>query len=153
MPILTPTYVGTAAVIAVLVVALLLVFRNRGKTSIEPRPQARGPANLNYVCARCSAQVTHTKRTLAAWEKGSRKFFCNDCHKNWREAQPPREPQGQPSTSRAPEQRTTVRAAPPPARSPVPRGLAPARSGCFTVLVVVVVVPVVGFIVILSAYA
>jgi hypothetical protein len=49
--------------------------------------RARGPANLRFTCANCTKQFTHSRRTLVAYEQGSRQFFCNACHTRWRGSQ------------------------------------------------------------------
>ena len=85
---ITPELLVSAG-IALAVALMFLVFRARATrmTRFE-RPVSRGPANLHFICAGCSAQFTHTKRTLGAWEKGTRRFYCNGCHKKWRGSQP-----------------------------------------------------------------
>ena len=108
---------------AVVVVALLALLRRSGSR----RSPSRGPNNLHFVCAGCNGQFTHTKRTVSAWERGSRRFFCDSCHRSWREANP-----GAPAPAQA------SRAA---YRQSSPRGLVPARSGCMSVIVVVAVLP------------
>ena len=91
---ITPELLVSAG-IALAVALMFLVFRARATrmTRFE-RPVSRGPANLHFICAGCSAQFTHTKRTLGAWEKGTRRFYCNGCHKKWRGSQPPQSRQG-----------------------------------------------------------
>jgi hypothetical protein len=86
----------------VLVVVLALVIRSVGRKSPIERSVARGPANLKFTCAGCSGQFTHTRRTIGAWEKGTRRFFCNECHKKWRNSQPPQSAQGKPPSSAKP---------------------------------------------------
>ena len=76
---------------AFLFAALLVVLFFRARTvrrRVVERPASRGPANLRFTCARCYEQFNHTKRTLGAWEKGTRRFYCNACHGKWRDAQP-----------------------------------------------------------------
>jgi len=153
MQILSPTSWIIAIAVLVLVAVVLLRLRNSGRRVETLRPKARGPGSLNYACARCSAEVTHTRRTLAAWEKGSRRFFCNSCHKNWRDAQPAREQQDRQPASPSIESRAASRAAPQSGYSPTPRGLAPARSGCFTVILILVLMPAGTVVIVLSAYA
>ena len=120
-------------VAAVVIVVLVSLFRR----SAPRRSSSRGPGNLHFVCAGCKQQFTHTKRTVAAWERGSRRFFCNTCHRSWREANP-----GPPAEAQAPREA---------ARTPSSRGVVPARSGCLSVIVVVAVVPLVAYAV--SRYA
>ncbi|RQP26699.1 YtxH domain-containing protein [Piscinibacter terrae] len=66
---------------AVGLLAGLLWLRAKGKrTRNVGRPVSDGPANLRYSCAGCSQQFTHSRRTLAAWKRGDRRFYCNACH-------------------------------------------------------------------------
>lgn len=77
--------------IGIALLVLVFLFRprkNKGPQHIE-RVRPRGPANIRYACAKCAGQFTHTTRTISAWEKGSRRFFCNTCHKGWRSENPP----------------------------------------------------------------
>lgn len=113
-----------ALVAALVLVALVALFRRSGTR----RTSSRGPNNLHFVCAGCKGQFSHTKRTVAAWERGSRRFFCNSCHGSWREANPGASPKA------AQGPRETYRPS-------SPRGVAPARSGCLSVMVVVAVLP------------
>ena len=120
-------------VAAVVVVVLVSLFRR----SAPRRSSSRGPSNLHFVCAGCKRQFAHTKRTVAAWERGSRRFFCNTFHRSWREANP-----GPPAEAQAPREAV---------RTSSSRGVVPARSGCLSVIVVVAVVPLVAYAV--SRYA
>lgn len=89
MRLTTELLFGTGAA---LFVALLVVLFFRARTAAQrrvvARPATRGPATLRFTCARCTEQFNHTKRTLGAWEKGTRRFYCNACHGKWRDAQP-----------------------------------------------------------------
>jgi hypothetical protein len=147
----TSTQLALAAVLAVVIVVLL--FRPRSKRSRgsgSERVPSRGPATLNFFCARCSVQTLHTRRTISAWEKGSRRFFCNNCHKNWREAQPPSNtPQSSVSRSGSmgAEGRSPVSASRPTSR---PQIQSPAKSGCLGVLVLMVAVPALAIVAVLT---
>lgn len=79
-----------AAIVGVLVALVaVVVWRNTPRRASAAKGRVfRGPSEMYFACARCSAQVAHTKRTIAAWGKGSRRFFCDACHKKWRNAQP-----------------------------------------------------------------
>ena len=151
----TEVVIAAALILALVVVGFFVVTRKRS-TRLDPTisPRSRSPASLHYVCAGCSVQFTHSRRTIGAWEKGTRRFFCSNCHTKWRHKQPLRDAQ----TSASPTQRrehTLLRpsgfAMPPSATQASRRGLAPARSGCLTVIVVLVAVPVV--IIFVAAYA
>ena len=76
-----------AALFAAFLIALFLRARITRRRVAE-RPASRGPASLRFTCARCAEQFHHTKRTFGAWEKGTRRFYCNACHGKWRDAQP-----------------------------------------------------------------
>lgn len=56
----------------------------RGKAQrTRTRGKGRGgaaPANLRFVCAGCGGRFTHSRRTLAAWEKGATSFYCRACY-------------------------------------------------------------------------
>ena len=146
---LTALAIGSGVMI--LVVALALYLRRPTKRSKEHGAKTHGPANLRYICARCSNQETHTKRTLSAWEKGNRKFFCNSCHKRWREAQPPQEQQNQTHLPSVTKSKLHTRDTSPSRHFPVQSGLVPKQSGCLTVIFVIAVIPTA--IAIISAYA
>lgn len=124
-----------------------------------PRPNSSGPANLRFECSGCAGQFTHTRRTLGAWEKGTRRFYCNACHKKWREARPspvtplpaapdrvwsgqsplPPSNSGRPSATSAQSQPalTTNRAT---AQSPTSAG---SGNGCLGATLLILTVPVV----------
>jgi hypothetical protein len=147
------------ATLVLLVVAALFRKRSANAPSKVRRSQPSGPDNLNYVCAGCGGQFAHSRRTIAAWERGTQRFYCNVCHKKWRNQQPPPDA---PPPSRAPGQSgrslpSSVRA---PAQSgrPLPASAGaytttsaraqPAaasrsgRSGCLTVVVLAILLPV-----------
>jgi hypothetical protein len=128
------------AVFSVVVVLLLARANSARKRRANPST-ARGPSNLHFVCAGCGDQFTHTKRTVAAWEKGTRRFFCNSCHRSWRETRPePPNPAGLSARTSAPSR---SRSSQPASHT----GVAPTRSGCLSVLVVLVVLPVTLYVV------
>jgi hypothetical protein len=153
--------VGIAGAILLLVVVVAFVRKcSANAPSSIRRSQLSGPDNLNYVCAGCGGLFPHSRRTIAAWERGTRRFYCNVCHKKWRDQQPP------PDTSppfRAPVQ--SERSLPSSVRAPVPSGrplpssagaytTTPARaqsaaasrsgrSGCLPVVVLAILLPVV----------
>jgi hypothetical protein len=156
-PWLIAGIVGVTLVL--LVVAALVRKRSAGAPSKIRRSQPSGPDNLNYVCAGCGGQFAHSRRTIAAWERGTRRFFCNVCHKKWRNQQPPldtpppfrvpvqgggslpspvRAPaqNGRPLSSSAAAYTTTSARAQPAAAS------RSGRSGCLTVAVLAILLPV-----------
>jgi hypothetical protein len=150
---LSPLAVGLVgfAVLIVFVAILVLRSRNGHKQPSSPRI-TRGPDNLHFVCAGCGGQFTHTKRTVAAWEKGTRRFFCNSCHRSWRQAQPASPAQPAHPVRAEP----AARPASASAQTSMPsRGLSHTvrhvrtgrRSGCLTVLVVLVALPVTIYVV------
>lgn len=141
-------FVNIAILVAVIAVVLATIALARGRTRSNSRggasSRSSGPANLHYVCAGCSQQFTHTRRTLGAWEKGTRRFFCSPCHSQWRDKQPSREKadlqrsSGHRGTSDAGAAIASTRTDQRPSRTSV----VPARSGCFTVIAIAVLVPI-----------
>ena len=154
-PMRTEVVIAAVLILALVFVGFIIVTRKR---SNRPDPststRSRGPANLHYVCAGCSAQFTHSRRTIGAWEKGTRRFFCSNCHTKWRDKQPPREVQVSTARNQGQEHtalRPTRYSSPLPTPQAHRPSLAPARSGCLTVVVVLVAIPV--FITLVAAYA
>lgn len=140
--LLSPLALSLAGAVLFVMVAAFAFRTWRSRSSKSGRGTSRGPSNLHFVCAGCQGQFTHTKRTVAAWERGTRRFFCNSCHKSWREAQPPQGQQGSRSLGAAPVSAHTGTG-----RGGRSAGLAPARSGCLSVIVVVLVLPVAAYVV------
>jgi len=137
---------GIVGAILLLLVAIVLVRRrstNRSSRILRSRPS--GPDNLNYVCAGCNGQFPHSRRTVAAWEKGTRRFYCNLCHKKWRNQQlPPNTPPSVrvPAQSRQSLPSSACAYTATSARvQPVAASRA-GRSGCFTVIVLAILIPV-----------
>ena len=76
-----------AAMVAALVFVVgrhLVRWRVRRTRIVGRHASGDGPANLRYTCAGCAAKFTHTRRTLLAWRKGRRSFYCKACHTKWR---------------------------------------------------------------------
>jgi hypothetical protein len=149
--------IATAVVVllvVVLAVALTVHQRSVSSNRRSAGPRTQGPASLHYICAGCSGQFSHSRRTLGAWEKGTRRFFCSDCHTKWRAKQPPREAAAeigrsaeyQAVSSRTRESSTTSSLG----RATAP-SLAPARSGCLSVIVLLLAIPTV--VIVVAAYA
>ena len=44
----------------------------------------RKPPSEMYRCGRCRRTFRHDARTVKAWRKGLRKFYCPECHAAWR---------------------------------------------------------------------
>jgi hypothetical protein len=87
---LSPEFLFAAAIAAAAFLIGLLYLRARTKRTRSVGLRVTGgPANLRFTCAGCSGQFTHSRRTLVAWQKGTRKFFCNACHTKWQGAHPP----------------------------------------------------------------
>jgi hypothetical protein len=76
-------FAAVVAAAAFLIGVVYLRSRTKRTRSVGLRI-ADGPANLRFACAGCSGQFTHSRRTLTAWKKGNRQFFCNACHTKWR---------------------------------------------------------------------
>jgi hypothetical protein len=76
----------------------------------------RRPKERTFSCGRCAVVVPHTSRTIEAWRAGKQKYFCNACHARW------------------------LRSRPVAGQTPAGnRG----RSGCFSVLAVLILGPAV----------
>ncbi|MBK6973142.1 MAG: hypothetical protein IPH26_09415 [Sterolibacteriaceae bacterium] len=136
--------------IAALVIGFLVWRRSAGRSSGAKPTSYRGPTNMYFTCAGCSGQFAHTKRTVTAWEKGSRRVFCDACHKKWRNAQPPQFPPQRAdiaSSSRAGGARTV------PAQAATARYSSEAKApgGCLGVLLLLLLIPVVIFAVLTNA--
>jgi hypothetical protein len=105
---LAPELVAGGLAAAALLIGLLFLRARARRTRNVGRPVSRGPANLRFTCAGCSHQFTHSRRTLGAWGKGTRQFYCNACHTKWRGAQAAQATRGNaPAVSSTP--RTTRR--------------------------------------------
>ena len=140
--LLSPLALSLAGAVLLVLIAAFGFRTWRSRSGTSARNTARGPSNLHFVCAGCKGQFTHTKRTVAAWERGTRRFFCNSCHRSWREAQPPQDQQGSQSFGGVPASANARTG-----RHGRDAGLAPARSGCFSVIVVVLVLPIAAYVV------
>lgn len=137
-----------AAVVAV-AVAFVIWRRSSGRSSGAKASSFRGPTSMHFTCAGCSGQFPHTKRTVAAWEKGSRRVFCDACHKKWRNAHPPElrsSPAGEHSAHRA-VAASLASARPAMAYSSKNGG----RGGCLGVLLLLLFVPIVLLAVVANA--
>lgn len=64
--------------------------RTRNVAHGKGRSAAGVPAKLRYTCAGCSGQFTHSRRTLAARDKGAKSFYCNACHTRSLTVPPPK---------------------------------------------------------------
>lgn len=121
---------------------LILVFLFRPRKNKSPqhieRVRPRGPANIRYACAKCAGQFTHTNRTISAWEKGSRRLFCNTCHKGWRSENPPTA-----NTASKPAHRPVHSSMPAPKtfNTSTASSRPPAGSGCLGIALLLVLVP------------
>ena len=73
----------------IVVSVVLVLSRSLGRTKIDfKKSEYSGPQDVRFTCAKCSKQFNHSRRTIVAWEKGSRRIFCNGCHKKWIDARP-----------------------------------------------------------------
>jgi hypothetical protein len=78
---LSPEFLLAAAIGAfAFVIGLLYLRRRTRRTRSVGLRVAGGPTNLRFTCAGCSGKFTHSRRTLAGWNKGTRSFYCNACH-------------------------------------------------------------------------
>jgi hypothetical protein len=143
MPMQLTAELAFAAAALVVIAAAVLLWRRRSNRSGAGRaPPFRGPATMQFTCAGCAGQFPHTKRTVAAWEKGSRRVFCDACHKQWRNARPPevRSSPGDGNAALRPA-RGAFASARPADMATRPSGAG--RRGCLGVALLLVLVPVV----------
>jgi hypothetical protein len=79
--------IGGALAAVILLVLIVRIISMRSRTL--RRTSSGGPGSMRFICVGCAQQFTHTKRTVAAWESGTRRLFCNSCHKEWLRSRPP----------------------------------------------------------------
>ena len=143
-----------AAIAVVVGVALLFfVIANTKRRTDSSRYRAGdSPPGMRFTCARCSGLFVHTKRTVAAWKVGSRRIFCDDCHKKWRSAQPAdTKPKRESAPSRSVAQpMTSSRHS---VRSPAPSSYADtaSRRGCLGISIICVALPLAVLVVVTFA--
>ena len=71
----------TLAIVVGLLIGIIVI-----RAIIKSIFSAKPPAT--FRCARCRREVPHDNRTIEAWRSGKHKFFCQECHKKWRETHP-----------------------------------------------------------------
>ena len=138
-----------ALAIVALILGLVVWLRRTGGSSATKSTAFRGPTNMYFTCAGRSGQFNHTKRTVAAWERGSRRVFCDACHKKWRNAQPPQIPTA--GARAATPHGNTGRNEPGPASGPAYSASAKAPSGCLGIALLMLLLPVVAFALVTNA--
>jgi hypothetical protein len=149
---MTPEFTIAAAVLAALAILILVIIVARGGSRMATgslTKRSRGPANLHFVCGGCGSQFTHTRRTIGAWEKGTRRFFCGPCHTKWRDKQAPRESRdgANNDTHRSGANSQVAGSSSATSRSRAFSATSePAKSGCLTVVVVCTALPVIFWI-------
>jgi hypothetical protein len=143
---LAPELIAAVVAAVVLAVGLLFLRAKTKRTRNVGRPVSGGPANLRYTCAGCSQQFTHSRRTLGAWEKGTRQFYCNACHTKWRGSHPAQPAQGGRASARAqgasrgrPQSPSPVTSA---SRASSQLNRSGSGSGCLGIIALLVAVPV-----------
>jgi hypothetical protein len=65
------TLIATIAVVALLIGVVRLL--------IHPKR----PPTAKFKCARCGAVELHSERTENAWRGGTKRLFCDSCHRIW----------------------------------------------------------------------
>ncbi len=68
------------------VIVLVIVAQIVLRAVIPKRPSAR-----TFRCARCNAITEHGDRTVFAWTRGERDFYCDPCNDAWLENATPRQ--------------------------------------------------------------
>ena len=139
MPLSPRELLFAGALAATAIVVILLLAFLRGHRARPSAPAIRGPNDLNYICAKCQRRFPHSRRTVAAWSKGTRRFFCNSCHRSWREAQPPRTgDEGSPPDRPLGSSESSSGAFTPTSRHAYAK---PAKSGCLGIVLVALLLP------------
>ncbi len=46
----------------------------------------KAPREKMFRCARCGANTLHSDRTVFAWTRGERMFYCDPCNSAWLES-------------------------------------------------------------------
>lgn len=59
----------------VVVVVVLLIAKAAGQEAPK--------VGESFICKGCGGSFKHTNRTVSAWKKGSRTFYCGKCHNEW----------------------------------------------------------------------
>jgi hypothetical protein len=139
MPVTTAFAASVVGIVAILVAILVWFRRSRGSPSTKGSI-FRGPSSMHFTCAGCAGQFAHTKRTVAAWERGTRRVFCDACHRKWRNAQPL---QSLPSPTASTATRREYAKPPDASRTSAPAASGGTRSpaGCLGVVLLMVLVP------------
>jgi hypothetical protein len=141
---LAPELIAAVVAAVFLVVGLWFLRSRSRRTRNVGRPVSIGPANLRYTCAGCSQQFTHSRRTLGAWKKGTRQFYCSACHTRWRGSHPTKPTQGnQGSSAQGGNDRRSL---PPSTDSSKSSGVSQSNragsgSGCLGVIALLIAVP------------
>jgi len=154
-----PELLAALIAAAIFVVGLLFLRGRANRTRNVGRPVSGGPTNLRFTCAGCSQQFTHSRRTLGAWEKGTRRFYCNACHTKWLGSRPSQSTQRSgPAGSGAQGPGGRASQSPSSARTPPVKGnrarsdRAASATGCLGVVVVLITLPAV-VVIMVSRYA
>ena len=147
MPGTVELVAGAIAIVAILL-GLVAWRRRTGSSSTTKTTAFRGPTNMYFTCAGCSGQFAHTKRTVGAWEKGSRRVFCDACHKKWRNARPPQTPS---SDAAAPSRASVGRGKSEGISGLAYSSKAKAPGGCLGVVLLMLLIPVIVLAVVANA--
>ena len=51
----------------------------------------KAPAEKTFACARCGSRTAHGERTVFAWTRGERTFYCDPCNQAWLESCTPQQ--------------------------------------------------------------
>ena len=150
MPTTVEIVVGALAIGAVLL-GVLAWLRRTGGSSATKTVAFRGPTNMYFTCAGCSGEFTHTKRTVAAWENGSRRVFCDACHKKWRNARPAQTPTAQVHAATTSHANAVRGGELGRTLNPIYSSDAKARGGCLGIVLLMLLLPVVVFALVTNA--
>ncbi|MHB9145806.1 MAG: hypothetical protein ACYC5Y_10790 [Symbiobacteriia bacterium] len=74
-----------AVVILVIIVGVIAYFVSHNSTASQPQGPVAGKDT--YICSACGKEFVHDNRTVNAWAKGARSFYCRTHHAEWRARQ------------------------------------------------------------------
>ena len=102
---------STETTIAIIISVVVLA----GVVGLFFRP--KDPPTTTFKCARCGVVARYSERTENAWRSGVKRLYCDSCHRQWLRTNPDRATATHGGNPR------------------------PSGRGCFTIMLVLVLVP------------